>query len=69
MHPMRYEMTLPADHDTGAVLAVTAVEPHRWELVHFSPREHAAPEPESGLFRAPHPSAPGRDLLPRGRQW
>ncbi|MFE2384221.1 hypothetical protein [Streptomyces misionensis] len=69
MHAMRYEMTLPADHDPGAVLAVTAVEPHRWELVHFSPREHAAPEPEGGLFRAPHPSAPGRDLLPRGRQW
>ncbi|MCS0603875.1 DUF4865 family protein [Streptomyces sp. LP11] len=53
----------------GAVLAAAAVDPHRWELVHFSLWEHDAPQAEGDVFEVLHLSAPGRDRLPRGRQW
>ncbi|MFF8730516.1 DUF4865 family protein [Streptomyces sp. NPDC015171] len=53
----------------GAVLAAAAVDPHRWELVHFSLWAHDTPEAEGDVFEVLHLSAPGRDLLPRGRQW
>ncbi|MGR3874407.1 DUF4865 family protein [Streptomyces graminifolii] len=57
-----------ADED-GAVLAAAAVDPHRWELIHFSLWEHDAPKAEGDVFQVLHLSAPGRGLLPRGRQW
>ncbi len=53
----------------GAVLAAAAVDPHRWELVHFSLWEHDTPKAEGDVFQVLHLSAPGRGVLPRGRQW
>ncbi|WP_153815129.1 DUF4865 family protein [Streptomyces sp. SUK 48] len=55
--------------EDGAVLAATAADPHRWELVHFSLWEHDTPKTEGDLFRVLHLSAPGRDRLPHGRHW
>jgi hypothetical protein len=55
--------------EDGAVLAAAAVDPYRWELVHFSLWEHEAPKAEGDVFQVLHVSAPGRDALPRGRQW
>ncbi|MFG2602248.1 DUF4865 family protein [Streptomyces sp. NPDC048514] len=53
----------------GAVLAAAAVDPHRWELVRFSLWEDDAPETAGEVFEVLHLSAPGRELIPRGRQW
>lgn len=53
----------------GAVLAATAVDTGRWELVRFSLWSHEAPDAEGEVFRVLHLSAPGRETLPRGRQW
>ncbi|MFB0614880.1 DUF4865 family protein [Streptomyces sp. AGS-58] len=53
----------------GAVLAAAAVDPHRWELVHFSLWEHATAKADGDVFEVLHVSAPGRDRLARGRQW
>ncbi|MFJ9819640.1 DUF4865 family protein [Streptomyces sp. NPDC101151] len=55
--------------EDGAVLAAAAVDPHRWELVHFSLWEHDAPKADGDLFQVLHLSAPGRARFPRGRQW
>ncbi len=41
----------------------------RWELVHFSLWEHDTPKADGDVFEVLHLSAPGRDRLPRGRQW
>ncbi|MFJ6084558.1 DUF4865 family protein [Streptomyces sp. NPDC092369] len=53
----------------GAVLAAAAVDTGRWELVHFSLWEHDAPKADGDAFEVLHLSAPGRERLPRGRQW
>ncbi|MFH9400511.1 DUF4865 family protein [Streptomyces sp. NPDC017638] len=53
----------------GAVLAAAAVDTRAWEVVHFSLWRHGAPEADGDLFEVLHLSAPGRDRLPRGRQW
>ncbi|WP_019069583.1 DUF4865 family protein [Streptomyces hokutonensis] len=56
--------------EDGAVLAATAVDPHRWELVHFSLWEqYDRPKAEGDVFQVLHVSEPGRGALPRGRQW
>ncbi|MBK3581538.1 DUF4865 family protein [Streptomyces sp. MBT65] len=55
--------------EDGAVLVAAAVDPYRWELVHFSLWAHDAPKAEGDVFQVLHVSAPGRDALPRGRQW
>ncbi|MET9072382.1 DUF4865 family protein [Streptomyces sp. NPDC004232] len=55
--------------EDGAVLAAAAVDTRAWELVHFSLWEHDAPKAEGDVFQVLHLSAPGRDRLPRGRQW
>ncbi|WP_427918093.1 DUF4865 family protein [Streptomyces sp. cg40] len=56
--------------EDGAVLAAAAVDPHRWELVHFSLWEqHDRPKAEGDVFQVLHVSEPGRSALPRGRQW
>ncbi|MEU1269723.1 DUF4865 family protein [Streptomyces sp. NPDC005799] len=55
--------------EDGAVLAAAAVDTSRWELVHFSLWEHDAPKAEGDVFQVLHTSAPGRERLPRGRQW
>ncbi|MDH6622769.1 hypothetical protein M2271_000556 [Streptomyces sp. LBL] len=55
--------------EDGAVLAAAAVDTGRWELVRFSLWEHDIPKAEGDIFRVLHMSAPGRDRLPRGRQW
>ncbi|CAL9325893.1 DUF4865 family protein [Streptomyces sp. SudanB52_2052] len=53
----------------GALLAAAAVDTSRWELVHFSLWEHDAPRADGEVYEVLHLSAPGRDRLPRGRQW
>jgi hypothetical protein len=55
--------------EDGAVLAAAAVDPHSWELVHFSLWEHDTPKAEGDVFQVLHLSAPGRGALPCGRQW
>ncbi|MEV5431684.1 DUF4865 family protein [Streptomyces sp. NPDC052701] len=55
--------------EDGAVFAAVAVDTGRWELVHFSLWEHDAPGADGDVFQVLHLSAPGRDRLPRGRQW
>ncbi|OIJ89839.1 DUF4865 family protein [Streptomyces monashensis] len=55
--------------EDGAVLAAAAVDTRAWELVHFSLWEHDSPKAEGDVFQVLHLSAPGRDRLPRGRQW
>ncbi|KPI20478.1 hypothetical protein OK074_1307 [Actinobacteria bacterium OK074] len=53
----------------GAVGAAAAIDPSRWESVHFSLWAHDAPKAEGEVFRVLHLSTPGRQSLPRGRQW
>jgi hypothetical protein len=53
----------------GAVCAAAAVDPSRWETVHFSLWARDEPEADGDVFQVLHLSAPGRGLLPRGRQW
>jgi hypothetical protein len=58
--------------EDGAVLAAAAVDTSRWEIVHFSLWEHGDPatvKADGDLFQVLHVSAPGRAVLPRGRQW
>jgi hypothetical protein len=58
--------------EDGAVCAAAAVDTARWELVHFSLWSlwtHEAPKADGDLFEVLHVSAPGRERLPRGRQW
>jgi len=55
--------------EDGAVLAAAAVDTSRWELVHFSLWEHDTPKADGEVFEVLHLSAPGRERLPRGRQW
>ncbi|NUR00129.1 MAG: DUF4865 family protein, partial [Streptomyces sp.] len=55
--------------EDGAVLAAAAVDSSRWELVHFSLWEHDTPKADGDVFEVLHLSAPGREKLPRGRQW
>ncbi|GHD05976.1 DUF4865 domain-containing protein [Streptomyces violarus] len=55
--------------EDGALLAATAVDTSRWELVHFSLWEHDTPKADGDVFEVLHLSAPGRDRLPQGRQW
>ncbi|MFK0108832.1 DUF4865 family protein [Streptomyces sp. NPDC091217] len=55
--------------EDGAVLAAAAVDTGRWELVRFSLWTHDTPKAEGDVFQVLHMSAPGRDRLPRGRQW
>ncbi|QLJ01886.1 hypothetical protein HZZ00_13175 [Streptomyces sp. NEAU-sy36] len=64
---VRRRQPVPSGADLAAPRA--AVGPHHREPVRFSPWEHDVPEAEGGRFRVPRPPAPGRDLLPRGRQW
>ncbi|MFF7276985.1 DUF4865 family protein [Streptomyces griseorubiginosus] len=53
----------------GVVFAAAAVDTARWELVRFSLWADEAPRTEGDVFEVLHVSAPGRKLLPRGRQW
>jgi hypothetical protein len=55
--------------EDGALLAAAAVDTSRWELVHFSLFDHDTPKAGGDVFRVLHLSAPGREGLPRGRQW
>jgi hypothetical protein len=58
--------------EDGALCAAAAVDTSRWELVHFSlweRWEQDAPKADGEVFEVLHLSAPGRDRLPRGRQW
>ncbi|MGV9561409.1 DUF4865 family protein [Streptomyces sp. NPDC003480] len=53
----------------GAVLAAAAVDTCGWEVVHFSLWDHDKPKAPGDVFQVLHMSAPGRERLPRGRQW
>ncbi|MFF3510844.1 DUF4865 family protein [Streptomyces sp. NPDC002573] len=53
----------------GAVLAAAAVDTHGWEVVRFSLWDHEAPKAPGEVFQVLRMSAPGRERLPRGRQW
>ncbi|MFI2435478.1 DUF4865 family protein [Streptomyces sp. NPDC018693] len=53
----------------GVVCAAAAVDPSRWEVVHFSLWAQEPPTADGDVFRVLHLSAPGRERLPRGRQW
>ncbi|MEU0944326.1 DUF4865 family protein [Streptomyces canus] len=55
--------------EDGAVCATAAVDTARWELVHFSLWAHESPKADGEMFEVLHVSAPGRELLGRGRQW
>jgi hypothetical protein len=55
--------------EDGAVCAAAAVDTARWELVHFSLWTHGSPKADGEVFEVLHVSAPGRERLPRGRQW
>ncbi|WP_433918015.1 DUF4865 family protein [Streptomyces canus] len=55
--------------EDGAVFAAAAVDTACWELVHFSLWNHEEPKADGDLFEVLHVSAPGRERLPRGRQW
>ncbi|MEV6765563.1 DUF4865 family protein [Streptomyces sp. NPDC051105] len=55
--------------EDGAVLAAAAVDTARWEVVRFSLWAQDAPKAEGDVFQVLHMSEPGRDRLPRGRQW
>jgi hypothetical protein len=51
--------------EDGAVLAAAAVDPSRWELVHFSLWAHDTPRTEGEVYEVLHMSAPERDRLAR----
>ncbi|MFF3405182.1 DUF4865 family protein [Streptomyces sp. NPDC002742] len=53
----------------GAVRVGAAVDPRRWEVVHFSLWDHDSPKAPGEVFQVLHVSEPERDRLPRGRQW
>ena len=55
--------------EDGAVCAAVAVDTARWETVHFSLWAHGTPKAEGDMYEVLHVSAPGRERLPRGRQW
>ncbi|GGT51176.1 DUF4865 family protein [Streptomyces purpureus] len=54
--------------DSVAAAAV-AIDPRRWELVHFTLWAGAAPDAAGEVFQVLHVSDPHRGALPRGRQW
>ncbi|WP_328540122.1 DUF4865 family protein [Streptomyces sp. NBC_00344] len=54
----------------GVVCTALAVDPHHWELVHFTLWENAVPPQVLGdRFQVLHLSQPERSALTRGRQW
>lgn len=53
----------------GAVCAATVVDPHHWELVHFSLWDHDTPKADGDVFQVLYMNTPEHDRLPRGRQW
>ncbi|MFF0013753.1 DUF4865 family protein [Streptomyces sp. NPDC005374] len=55
--------------EDGVVFAAAAVDTARWELTQFSLWTHEAPKADGEVFEVLHVSAPGRERLPRGRQW
>jgi len=54
----------------GVHSAAVAVDPRRWELVHFTLwQDTAPPEPDTDRYRVLHLSRPELDSLTAGRQW
>ncbi|KUL46270.1 DUF4865 family protein [Streptomyces regalis] len=50
--------------EDGAVLAASAVDTSRWQLIHFSLWENDTPKADGDVYEVLHMSAPGRDRLP-----
>ncbi|MFE0250765.1 DUF4865 family protein [Streptomyces sp. NPDC059010] len=50
--------------EDGAVLAASAVDTSRWELIHFSLWENDTPKADGDMYEVLHLSEPGRDRLP-----
>ncbi|MFE4452165.1 DUF4865 family protein [Streptomyces sp. NPDC056796] len=53
----------------GAVATALAVDPHHWELLHFSLWEDEPPRVPGDRYEVLHVSSPERDRLGRGKQW
>ncbi|WFB06401.1 DUF4865 family protein [Streptomyces sp. LX-29] len=53
----------------GVHCAAVGIDPHRWELLHFTLWADAAPTADGELYQVLHLSAPHLDELPRGRGW
>lgn len=47
----------------GAVCAAAGVDPHHWEVVHFSLWEHDSPKAEGDVFQVLYLNAPERERL------
>ncbi|MGW1953368.1 DUF4865 family protein [Streptomyces sp. NPDC001920] len=50
--------------EDGAVLAASAVDAGRWEVIHFSLWDSHLPKADGDTYEVLHLSAPGRDRLP-----
>lgn len=53
----------------GVVATALAVDPRRWELVHFTLRERPEPGEAGETYEVLHVSAPEAGRIRRGRQW
>ncbi|MFI0790797.1 DUF4865 family protein [Streptomyces lydicus] len=53
----------------GVFATSLALDPRRWELVHFTLWADAVPEGAGGRYQVLHLSAPGLDRLGAGSQW
>ncbi|MFI0906286.1 DUF4865 family protein [Streptomyces sioyaensis] len=53
----------------GVHTTALALDPHRWELVHFTLWADASPGPAGERFQVLHLSAPDAGRLGTGRQW
>lgn len=53
----------------GVHAAALAVDPRRWELLHFTLWEHTAPAEAGDRYQVLHLSAPEQDTLETGRHW
>ncbi|NUP24927.1 MAG: DUF4865 family protein [Streptomyces sp.] len=50
--------------EEGAVLAASAMDTSRWEMIHFSLWENDTPKADGDVYEVLHMSEPGRDRLP-----
>jgi hypothetical protein len=53
----------------GVHSAAVAVDPRRWELLHFTLWEHTAPAEAGDRYQVLHLSAPELDTIATGRHW
>ncbi|WP_326764060.1 DUF4865 family protein [Streptomyces sp. NBC_01591] len=68
-HRTAVATSVPPADAVEAALTALAVDPRRWELLHFTLWEHDAPEAPEDRYQVLHLSTPERDRLGEGRQW